>query len=100
MPRWLVPVVLALVTALAAFLRYWQLDTIPPGFHYDEAYEALEAWRVLTQPGYRPVFFTGNFGVEPMFIYLTAIAFRLFGAAPEVMRGVGAAVGTVTVPAL
>jgi 4-amino-4-deoxy-L-arabinose transferase-like glycosyltransferase len=100
MPRWFAPVALALITALAAFLRYWQLDTTPPGFHYDEAYEALEAWRVLTQPSYRPVFFTGNFGVDPMFIYLTAIAFRLFGAAPEVMRGVGAAVGTITVPAL
>ncbi|OQA42073.1 MAG: hypothetical protein BWY52_02344 [Chloroflexi bacterium ADurb.Bin325] len=100
LPRWSAPAALALVTALAAFLRCWQLDTIPPGFHYDEAYEALEAWRVLTQPGYHPIFFAGNFGVEPMFIYLAAIAFRLFGAAPVVMRGVGAAVGIVTVPAL
>ncbi len=100
MPRWFTPVALALITALAAFLRYWQLETTPPGFHYDEAFDALEAWRLLTDADYRPVFFPGNFGVEPGFIYLTALAFNLFGATPEVMRGVGAAVGTVTVPAL
>lgn len=91
---------LLLITALAALLRFWRLDAIPPGFHYDEAYEALEAWRVLTQPGYHPIFFPGNFGVEPMFIYLTSLAFRLFGETPMVMRGVAALIGTLTVPAL
>ncbi|MDQ1300421.1 MAG: hypothetical protein QG637_338, partial [Chloroflexota bacterium] len=85
---------------VAAGLRFWRLDAIPPGFHYDEAYEALEAWRVLTQPGYHPIFFPGNFGVEPMFIYLTSLAFRLFGEMPAVMRGVAAAVGTATVLAV
>ena len=98
--RWLLPLALLLVTVLAAFLRFWQLDRIPPGFHYDEAYEALEAWRVLTQRGYHPIFFPGNFGVEPMFIYLTSLAFRLFGETPTVMRGVAALIGTLTVPAL
>ncbi len=98
--RWLTTGALLLVTAVAAFLRFWRLDAIPPGFHYDEAYEALEAWRVLTQSGYHPIFFPGNFGVEPMFIYLTALAFRLFGETPTVMRGVAALIGTLTVPAL
>jgi 4-amino-4-deoxy-L-arabinose transferase-like glycosyltransferase len=91
---------LVLATALAAVFRFWQLDRIPPGFHYDEALEALEAWRVITQPGYHPVFFAGDFGVEPMFIYLTSVAFQLFGQTPLVMRGVAALVGTLTVPAL
>ena len=98
--RWLLPLALLLITALAAFLRFWQLDRIPPGFHYDEAFEALEAWRVLTQRGYHPIFFPGNFGVEPMFIYLTSLAFRLFGETPAVMRVVAALIGTLTVPAL
>jgi 4-amino-4-deoxy-L-arabinose transferase-like glycosyltransferase len=98
--RWLLPTGLLLITALAAFLRFWQLDRIPPGFHYDEAFEALEAWRVLTQRGYHPIFFPGNFGVEPAFIYLTSLAFRLFGETPTVMRGVAALIGTLTVPAL
>ncbi len=98
--HWRGATALGLITTLAAFFRFWQLDAIPPGFHYDEAYEALEAWRVMTQPGYHPIFFPGNFGVEPMFIYLTSLAFRLFGATPIVMRAVAAVVGTLTVPAL
>ncbi len=93
-------VALLLITALATFLRFWRLDAVPPGFHYDEAYEALEAWRVLTQPGYHPIFFAGNFGVEPAFIYLTALAFKLAGATPLVMRAVAGISGTLTVPAL
>jgi len=60
----------------------------------------LEAWRVLTQRGYHPIFFPGNFGVEPMFIYLTSLVFRLFGEIPTVMRGGAALIGTLTVPAL
>ncbi len=98
--RWLTTGALLLITALAAVLRFWRLDAVPPGFHYDEAYEALEAWRVLTQPGYHPIFFPGNFGVEPMFVYLTALAFRLFGEAPIVMRGAAALIGALTVPTL
>ena len=89
---------LTLITLLAAFLRFYRLDAIPPGFHYDEAYEALEAWRVMTVPGYHPIFFPGNFGVEPLFVYLTSIAFRAFGADPQVMRGVAALLGTLTIP--
>ncbi len=87
-----------LITLLAAILRFYRLDAIPPGFHFDEAYEALEAWRVITAPGYHPIFFTGNFGVDPLFVYLTSIAFRLFAPTPQVMRGVAALLGTLTVP--
>ncbi|MGQ9715974.1 MAG: hypothetical protein ACUVST_14610, partial [Anaerolineae bacterium] len=93
-------VVLALTLGAAA-LRFYRLDAVPPGFHYDEAYEAVEALRVLQSGGtYHPIFFPGNFGVEPLFIYLTALAFRLAGASPTTMRAVAAALGTLTVPAL
>jgi 4-amino-4-deoxy-L-arabinose transferase-like glycosyltransferase len=91
---------LALITLTAAAFRFWQLDAIPPGFHYDEAYEALEAWRVVTQDGYRPIFFPGNFGVEPAFIYLLSLAFRVAEPSPAVARSVAALAGTLTVPAL
>ncbi|MBC7223362.1 MAG: hypothetical protein H5T59_03665 [Anaerolineae bacterium] len=92
--------VLALTLGAAAF-RFYRLDAVPPGFHYDEAYEAVEALQVLGSGGaYHPIFFPGNFGVEPLFIYLTALAFRLAGASPTVMRAVSACMGTLTVPAL
>jgi hypothetical protein len=89
-----------LITLGAALLRFWALDRIPPGYHFDEAFEGVEAWNVLIQPGYHPIFFPGNFGVEPAFIYLTSLAFSLFGITPTVQRAVAATVGTLTVPIL
>ncbi len=93
-------ILLAGIIAMAAFLRFWRLTSIPPGYHFDEAFEGLEAWHLLQDPTYRPLFFTGNFGVEPMFIYLTALAFHWFGAGPTVQRGVAALIGLLTVPAV
>jgi hypothetical protein len=97
---WRPPVALVLVILLAAALRFLYLDAIPPGFHYDEALEALEAWRVLTRPGYHPIYFPGDFGLAPLFIYLDSLAFRLLPALPSVPRGIAAVIGTLTVPAV
>ncbi len=91
---------LGLLTLLAAGLRFWRLDAIPPGFHYDEALEALEAWRVLTVPGYHPIYFPGDFGLAPIFIYLSSLAFRFSAPSPALSRSIAAAVGTLTVPAV
>ncbi|MFZ2423701.1 MAG: hypothetical protein WA029_21420, partial [Anaerolineae bacterium] len=97
---WIEALLLAGIIMMAAFLRFWQLTNTPPGYHFDEAFEGLEAWRLLQDPPYRPLFFTGNFGVEPLFIYLTAIAFKLLGVGPVVQRGVAALIGSLTVPAV
>ena len=86
------------LTLGAGWFRFHRLALIPPGFHYDEAFEAVEALRVLQTPGYHPIFFPGNFGVEPIFIYLTALAFRLVGPSPVAMRSVAAILGTVAIP--
>lgn len=91
---------LLLLTLLAAALRFPGLAATPPGFHYDEALEALEAWRVITRSDYHPVFFPGDFGLPPMFIYLLSLALRLFPATPAVCRGVAALIGVLTVPAV
>ncbi|MEX1019509.1 MAG: hypothetical protein WDZ49_07615 [Litorilinea sp.] len=90
---------------IAALLRLWALDQTPPGFHFDESFEGLEAWRILTQPDYRPLFLRGNFGVPVAFAYLTAGMFWLFQqlgleTGPLAMRTVAASVGIVSVPVL
>lgn len=87
------------VTLMAAFFRFYKLGLVPPGFHYDEALEALEAMGVLRGEGY-PIYFAGDFGISPTLIYLTAIAFSIFGPSALAMRAVNAVVGTATVPAL
>ncbi len=38
---------LLLVLATAVFLRFWQLGDWPPGLYRDEAYNGLDALRVL-----------------------------------------------------
>ncbi len=98
-----VPIALLfIVLVIAAFLRLWQIGLIPPGFHFDEAFEGLEAWRILTDPTYRPIFLTGNFGVPPLNAYANAVSFALTRAlggeeGPAAMRTTAAIFGILGV---
>ena len=98
-------ILLSLVLAIAAWLRLWRIDAIPPGFHFDEAFEGLEAWRILTEPSYRPIFLTGNFGVPPLNAYANALTFAITQAhggeaGPTAMRTTAAVFGVLGVLAL
>jgi hypothetical protein len=94
-----------LVLIIAAGLRLWRIDSLPPGFHFDESFEGLEAWRILTDPAYRPIFLTGNFGVPPANAYANAFTFWLFErfggeAGPTAMRTTAAVFGILGVAAV
>lgn len=96
---------LLLILTVAAVLRLWQIGSIPPGFHFDESFEGLEAWRILTNPAYRPVFLMGNFGVPPLNAYANALMFGLFQAfggeaGPTAMRVTAALFGVAGVAAV
>ncbi|MFN8445108.1 MAG: hypothetical protein U0175_30250 [Caldilineaceae bacterium] len=93
------------ILLIAAFLRFWRIDSIPPGFHLDESFEGLEAWRILTDPSYRPLFLAGNFGVPPLNSYANALmfaVFRFFGghAGPVAMRVTAGCFGLLGVLAI
>jgi len=95
---------LLVVIVIAAIFRLWWIDSLPPGFHLDESFEGLEAWRILTDPAYRPLFLTGNFGVPPVNAYANALMFSLFSlfgreAGPTAMRTTAALFGTLGVAA-
>jgi len=97
--------VLPVILLIAIGLRFWRIDTLPPGFHFDESFEGLEAWRILTDPGYRPIFLTGNFGVAPFNAYANTLMFGLFqwwGSAvgPTPMRVTAACFGVLGVFAM
>lgn len=99
------PLGLLLLLIAAAALRLWRIDQIPPGFHFDEAFEGLEAWRILTEPGYRPFFLTGNFGVPPLNAYANAFSFAVVQAlggeaGPTAMRMTSALMGVLGVAAV
>ncbi|GIK43183.1 MAG: hypothetical protein BroJett011_70160 [Chloroflexota bacterium] len=82
---------------LAFFLRVWQLPVTPPGLWYDEAYYSMDAAWLLDGGPWR-LFFAGNNGREPLFIYLQSLFIWLFGAQPLTSRLLGPLVGTLTVP--
>ncbi|MCA9982296.1 MAG: glycosyltransferase family 39 protein, partial [Anaerolineales bacterium] len=83
----------ALTTAV--FLRFYQLGDLPPGLYGDEAYNGLDALRVLD--GETPLFFSSNNGREPAYIYLTAVSIALLGNTPLAVRLSAAVVGALTV---
>ncbi len=84
------------IIILAFFLRFRQLDQIPPGVWYDEAYNALDAISALNS-GHFQIFYPENFGREGLFINLLAISFKIFGFNNIALRLVSALIGVLTV---
>ena len=113
--------ILAAILLLAAFLRFWQLETLPPGLYHDEAYNGLDAlsllegdlfprfyegWELYTADAHAqrparetrfPLFFEGNYGREPLHVYLMALSISLFGETPFALRAIPAAAGVLGV---
>ena len=85
---------LLLALATAVFLRFTNLGSWPPGLYRDEAFNGLDALRLLD--GKLTVFFTANNGREPLYIYLTALAVGLFGRTVLAVRLAAAVVGSLT----
>ncbi|MBK7782614.1 MAG: phospholipid carrier-dependent glycosyltransferase [Ardenticatenia bacterium] len=88
---------LTLLLLLAAGLRLWGLERLPPGLQFDEAHNALDALRVLR--GARDLFFVDNGGREPLSIYLQALSLGALGPDRPLLalRLVSALVGVSTV---
>jgi 4-amino-4-deoxy-L-arabinose transferase-like glycosyltransferase len=114
---------LTAVIVLAAALRLYRLDALPPGLYHDEAYNGLDALALLegkSRPlfhevweqvafadqvedlphGRFPVFFVGNYGREPLFFYLLALSLAVVGVRPLAVRLVPALTGVLVVPAV
>ncbi len=90
--RWLI---IAIILCMAAFFRLYRLESVPPGFQFDEAYNALDALRVLD--GQYPIFLEANGGREVLYTYLQAALVRVFGPNPLALRLTSALVGLATV---
>jgi 4-amino-4-deoxy-L-arabinose transferase-like glycosyltransferase len=88
---------LILIVLMAAFLRLYRLDEVPPGLHGDTAYKGVAANRILRGEAY-PIFFEESWGgVEPMYMYLLALVFRVAGATPLAIKALSAVIGIITV---
>ncbi|MFQ6100693.1 MAG: ArnT family glycosyltransferase [Anaerolineae bacterium] len=91
---------LLLVTALAAGLRFYHIDRLPPGLHYDEAFNNLLALRLPHWDPFPPLFFEIEFGRYVLHPYLIALLFQATGPILLGGRLVSALSGTLTVPLL
>ncbi|MCZ7673219.1 MAG: glycosyltransferase family 39 protein [Chloroflexi bacterium] len=85
---------LLLVLVTAVFLRFWQVGAAPPGLYHDEAYNGLDAARVLVEGP--SLYFAANNGREPAYIWLTALAVAAVGQTALAVRLAAAVVGSLT----
>lgn len=86
------------ITALAAFLRLYRLESLPPGDGHDVAQYGVDALQILN--GARPVFFETNFGREALFSYLVSLIFHFTGPTTYGIHLTSALIGTFTIPAI
>ena len=85
------------IAVAAVLVRFWSLQTQPGGLYPDEAAEGVDARRLIADPGFHPVFFDDDGGREALYAYVTATAFRVFGASVTTLRGTSAALGVLGV---
>lgn len=89
---------LAAVVLLGAAFRLYKLGVVPPGFQFDEAFNAIDAAQVLA--GNRPLFLPANAGREALYTYWqAAIAWLAGGITPYTLRLASAVAGTCSVAA-
>ncbi len=84
------------ITLGGAFLRLYQLDSLPPGDGYDVAQYGVDALEILA--GARPIFLPSNFGREVLFSYLVAVIYLLVGPGTFGIHLASALIGIVTIP--
>lgn len=89
---------LTIIILVATWLRSFDLAHLPPGLHFDLAFNALDIARIRL--GDYRIFFPANTGREPLFIYLQALTTFAFGLTPFALRLTSAFVGVVTIPLL
>ncbi len=95
--EWVLTAGALLIILAGVVMRLIMLGDHPYGLYQDEAFNGLDALRVLD--GSRPLYFAANNGREPFFIYLMAITVNLFGRTALGVRAAAALLGILTLPA-
>jgi len=85
---------LVVILLLAAALRLYRLDSVPPGLTHDEAGHGHDAVAILH--GARPMYETVGYGREPLYDYLVAGLMALTSPTSRVLRFSPVPLGLVT----
>lgn len=89
-------IILSIIVIFGFILRIYDLDKIPPGLWYDEAIHGLDTLVILEEGKY-PIFFdTKGHPQEPMFSYIIAVIFSVFGISAYSLRFTSVIIGTIT----
>jgi 4-amino-4-deoxy-L-arabinose transferase-like glycosyltransferase len=89
--------VVVAITLIAVFLRYYQIEQVPPGLNSDEAVGAVGALETLRSGP--QLYYSGQGGGGSLGFYIAAIGFALFGPSVATIRGTAAFAGVVSVVA-
>jgi 4-amino-4-deoxy-L-arabinose transferase-like glycosyltransferase len=99
-------IVLTLIVSLAAFLRFYKLDQVPPSLNWDEIAAGYNAYTIANwgadEYGNKfPIVFK-SFGDDkhPVHIYLTAVVVKIFGLSDYSTRASSAFMGVLGVVAI
>ena len=92
-------ITLAGILVVAAFMRFHQLDSLPPGLHPDEAANGLDVLGIIERHNFQP-FYPANGGREGLFFYFQAIGVLIYGNTTYALRVAPAAISTVAVAAM
>jgi predicted membrane-bound mannosyltransferase len=76
---------LILTLLVASALRLWQIGTVPPGLHYDEAADTIIAEQIARGES-APIFIDAYTGKEVLFFYWAAAWMKLIGPSVFAMR--------------
>ena len=90
------PLFIAIMLA-AAFMRFFVLETVPPGMPIDEAVNVGVVHAIAA--GWRPIFIPQGWGREPLFHYIATLLFTFAGHAQFALRLTAAFIGLALVPA-
>ncbi|OQY44642.1 MAG: hypothetical protein B6242_12225 [Anaerolineaceae bacterium 4572_78] len=89
-----------IITLLAFFSHVFYLhNTWSTTADYDPAYNGIDALRIVRY-NLTPIFFPANGGREPLFHYLQAMSFWLFGVNNFILYLPGTLAGVLAIPAL
>ena len=99
-------IILALILLLAAVLRFYKLDKVPPSLNWDEIAAGYNAYTIANwgtdEYGNKFPLVFKSFGDDkhPVHIYLTALVVKVFGLSDFSTRASSAAVGVLSVLAI
>lgn len=96
--EWVLTAGALLIILAGVVMRLTALGDHPYGLYQDEAFNGLDALRVID--GARPLYFPANNGREPLFIYLMAVTVGLFGRTTLGVRAAASVLGILTLPAM